>query len=100
MRHIFQLICILQKATLDISLENQHQIHLEQEHFSLPAELDQSQTVIQQSGQQAWTMIAHVITGNEREIDRDLVSLKKGVKHPSSFSDIFYCHYALCLVSC
>lgn len=46
----------------------------EQEHFSSLAELAQSQTVAQQSGQLAWAMITHVIFGNEREIDRDLLS--------------------------
>lgn len=34
-----------------------------QEHFSSLAELDQSQTVTQQSGQQARTVITHVIVG-------------------------------------
>lgn len=61
---------------------NQRQILPEQEHFSSLAELDQSQAVTQQSGQQAWTMITHVIVGNEREIDRDLLSLKWGCKTP------------------
>lgn len=59
---------------------NQRQILPEQGHFSSLAELDQSQAVTQQSGQQAWTMITHVIVGNEREIDRDPLSLKWGCK--------------------
>lgn len=32
--------------------------------------------VTQQPGQQSWTMITHVISGKEHEIDRDLVFLK------------------------
>lgn len=36
-------------------------------------------------------MITHVNVGNEHEIDRDLLSLKQSVKHPSSLSQIFYC---------
>ncbi|KAA8590617.1 hypothetical protein FQN60_014551 [Etheostoma spectabile] len=39
-------------------------------------ELELAQTVTQESGQKAWTMITHVIVGNECEIDRDLLSLK------------------------
>lgn len=36
-------------------------------------------------------MITHVIVENEHEIDKDPLSLKRDVKHPSFLSKIFYC---------
>lgn len=58
-----------------------------QEHFSSLAELDQSQTVTQQSGQQAQTVITHVIVG---KLIETYFLLIRDRKHKSVYPDIWY----------
>lgn len=57
-----------------------------QEHFSSLAELDQSQTVTQQSGQQARTVITHVIVG---KLIETYFLLIRDRKHKSVYPDIY-----------
>lgn len=78
------LSCWVQKGNTWHQLRETNTI---QEHFSSLAELDQSQTVTQQSGQQARTVITHVIVG---KLIETYFLLKRDRKHKSVYPDIWY----------
>lgn len=81
---IFELLSAKRQHMTSAQLRETNTI---QEHFSSLAELDQSQTVTQQSGQQAQTVITHVIVG---KLIETYFLLIRDRKHKSVYPDIWY----------